>query len=258
MEQINKTIGYHSTPTDFDPNDSWEVKVDKCKRHNHSIWNKYNNEISNGKKNIQELFIRLMGATNEPMQPNEYDKLERQLNQTKSIYTILQNEDVNKGCIIDDVPNTDIEAIYNKRQAFCAQITKDIDQYQATLEGLRKRDAERAVSRINPDMTAKEIALIEFEKIREKIHYKPSETINAIAEHCAAFFADDNYRAKQSFNIYKAKNDISTIMKVIHVLTGRAANVLLARDTAYFAFMKSLFDCYKNDTEKQIYAALKR
>lgn len=145
---LKQEIEFHTIPTDYNANDGWEITKQKCIQHNHTIYIQYELNFKNGKKALQNLVTKLLNATNNPLSLHEYEKLERQFNQVKSGFLLAIEEELEKGCIIDNEPNTAIEKIFTKLKMFQKNSLLAINEHLKTLDGLKKRD-EKKVSEIS-------------------------------------------------------------------------------------------------------------
>ncbi|RLJ33136.1 hypothetical protein CLU97_2612 [Chryseobacterium sp. 7] len=137
-----QTIGYFSTPYDFNIDDDWDTRKKKCEMHNQSIYRRYEKNLKNGDEQLSDLVSKMLVATEEPLQTSEYDLLERQFNQIKSICSIALNSKIDKGCVIEGVDNSLIENKFNELQEFYKKSIIDADIHLKTLEGLKKRDLD--------------------------------------------------------------------------------------------------------------------
>lgn len=138
-----QTIGYFSTPQDFNIDDDWDTRKKKCEMHNQSIYRRYEKNLKNGDEQLSDLVSKMLMATEKPLQTSEYDLLERQFNQIKSICSIALNSKIDKGCVIEGVGSSLIENKFNELQEFYKKSIVDADIHLKTLEGLKKRDLSR-------------------------------------------------------------------------------------------------------------------
>jgi hypothetical protein len=179
-ENHKETISYFSIPKDFNNNDDWETEKRRCQIHNQFICRNYEDNLENGKYQFSDLVSKMLAATNNPMQVSEYDLLERQFNQIKSIFSLALNSQVDKGCVIEGLPNLFIENKFEELQQFYRKSIIDVDTHLKTLEGLKKRDAEnknntnKSQNSANANTLADLITSKNSEKLVEsiKIHYK--------------------------------------------------------------------------------------
>lgn len=111
--------------------------------HNQSIYQRYKNNLKNGEEQLSDLVSKMLIATKKPLQASEYDLLERQFNQFKSICSIALNSKIDKGCVIEGIGSSLIENKFNELQGFHKKSIVDIDIHLKTLEGLKKRDLDR-------------------------------------------------------------------------------------------------------------------
>lgn len=137
-----QTIGYFSTPHDFNIDDDWDTKKKKCEMHNQSIYRRYEKNLKNGDEQLSDLVSKMLMATEKPLQTSEYNLLERQFNQIKSICSIALNSKIDEGCVIESVGNSFIKNKFNDLQEFHKKSIIDIDIHLKTLEGLKKRDLD--------------------------------------------------------------------------------------------------------------------
>lgn len=138
-----QTIGYFSTPHDFNIDDDWDTRKKKCEMHNQAIYRRYEKNLKNGEEQLSDLVSKMLSATEKPLQTSEYDLLERQFNQIKSICSIALNSKIDKGCVIEGVGSSLIENKFNELQEFHKKSIVDIDIHLKTLEGLKNRDLDR-------------------------------------------------------------------------------------------------------------------
>ncbi|WP_250255692.1 hypothetical protein [Chryseobacterium sp. Marseille-Q3244] len=138
-----QTIGYFSIPYDFNIDDDWDTRKKKCEMHNQSIYRRYEKNLKNGEEQLLDLVSKMLSATEKPLQTSEYDLLERQFNQIKSICSIALNSKIDKGCVIEGVGSSLIENKFTELQEFHKKSIVDIDIHLKTLEGLKKRDLDR-------------------------------------------------------------------------------------------------------------------
>lgn len=138
-----QTIGYFSTPHDFNIDDDWDTRKKESEMHNQSIYQRYENNLKNGEEQLSDLVSKMLIATKKPLQASEYDLLERQFNQFKSICSFALNSKIDKGCVIEGIGSSLIENKFNELQGFHKKSIVDIDIHLKTLEGLKKRDLDR-------------------------------------------------------------------------------------------------------------------
>lgn len=183
----NSTIEFHSIPSDFNPNDSMEEAIRKCRIHNQNIYRRYETNLENGKKTLTNLVTTLLKASNNPLSIQEYEKLERQLNQVKSGFLLGLNEDIDLGCIIDKQHNSHIEKIFKKLTDFWNNSTSAIDQHLKTLNGLKKRD-ELAQLASNTNINSASVNIGSKVSSIKSIQFTNLETIQKLFPLLKVFF----------------------------------------------------------------------
>lgn len=160
-----REIGFFSMPKNFDVNADWETQKQQCISHNQSIYRRYETNLDNGKKQLSDLVFKMLNADKHLNSITDYDLLERQFNQIKSIFSLALNEKMDGGCIIQGKPFEPIERIFNELREFQKKTLSDIDLHLKTLEGLRKRDITESPLEAEPkDKKAKKInsSLVEY------------------------------------------------------------------------------------------------
>ncbi|MDC8104540.1 hypothetical protein MTQ00_08310 [Chryseobacterium sp. B21-037] len=177
LKKNMQTIGYFSTPHDFNIDDDWDTRKKKCEIHNQSIYRRYEKNLKNEEEQLLDLVSKMLSATKKPLHTSEYDLLERQFNQIKSIFTTALNSKIDKGCAIEGVGSSIIENKFNELQEFHKKSIVDIDIHLKTLEGLKKRDLDRNYNSKQDEQLKTKVQILndilykygffELEKLRE-------------------------------------------------------------------------------------------
>lgn len=145
------TIGFSlRMPANYNPNDNWETLERKAKTHNVVLFNEHNENLKRAKKHMQDITLKLMNATKEPLILQEYEKLERQLNQVKSGFLFALTHDYDPGCSFNGEPDKSIKNAYDRVTSYWKDAVKMIDQHLITLQGLKKRDDKKHPPQENP------------------------------------------------------------------------------------------------------------
>ncbi len=138
-DNLMQTVGYHSKPIDFDPEDDWEMQKRKCDIHNQSIYRRYEENYLNGRKQLSELVSKMLSIASQRTNNREIDLLSRQFNQIQSVFSNALNFEIDKGCEIEGVINTNIDSIFQKLREFQRKSINDIDIHLRTLNGIKSR-----------------------------------------------------------------------------------------------------------------------